>query len=227
MRKEMMGAKVWGWGEDPELAGKNAEIYISKKWKTLTKECSITITGKDTREDILFGITTYLSEPKKVRNLVDDLLKVALTGESKLYFITVNLYDYLISKEKVYRNDLQTLRENYKKREQVLTQKFLEHPKVKALIGDGKPLVTISSTNILCELETKKVNKIIVNAGNYDFDQILDSLHRLTNELIKKEIATRILGYDLWNDVEKSEIEDLYVENGKVYLWVRYPVVKR
>jgi len=223
----MEGAKVWGWGEDLELAGKNTEKYIARRWKVTTKECSIAITGKNTSEDILFGITAYIGEPRKIESLVNDILEVALTGDSKLYFVTVNLYDYIISKERVYRDDLRTLRKTYRKREQTLLQKFSQHPKVKALISNNKPLVIFFSTNILCELESKRANKVIVNVGNYDFDRIIDSLHLLTDRLIKKEVATHVLGYGLWNDIEKSEIEDLYVENGKVYLWLRYPVVKR
>ncbi|MEM2584856.1 MAG: hypothetical protein QXP99_04985, partial [Thermoproteota archaeon] len=69
----MKEAMVWGWGDEPELAGENAERHISKKWKATMAECSITITGRITEEDVLFRITAYIrGKPKSVKNLVDN-----------------------------------------------------------------------------------------------------------------------------------------------------------
>lgn len=220
----MTGARVWGWGEDLELAGKNAQKYVSKRWSATTQECSVGISGKD-REDIFFGITVYLSEPKEVEDIVDDIMDVGLTGKGKLYFLTVDLYDNIASENRVYRNDLSTIRESYKKREQYLLQKFRNHPKVKDLLNENTTLVLSFPTTIICELETKRANKIIINAGNYEFQNILDSLHLLTKKAIEQGIATRILGYDLWGNVDDLELDDLYVENGKVYLWLGPPAV--
>ncbi|MEM2100629.1 MAG: hypothetical protein QXP45_04790 [Thermoproteota archaeon] len=220
----MTGAKVWGWGEDPELAGENAQKYVDKRWKATTKECSIGISGKDS-EDILFGITVYISEPKGTRSIVDDMMDIALSGRGKLYFLTVSLHDNIVSETKVYRNDLEAIYEVYKKREQYLLQKFKNHPKVRAL-NEGKELVVSFVTTVICELESKRVNKVIVDAGNFELESILKSLHLLTNETIKREMATCLLGYELWGDPDKLEIDDLYVENDKVYLWLSHPAVK-
>lgn len=221
----MTRATVWGWGEDLELAGKNAQKYVNKRWSTTTRECSIGISGKD-KDDIFFGIIVYLSEPKEVESIVDDIIDVGLAGKGKLYFLTVDLYDNIASENRTYRNDLSTLRESYKKREQYLLQKFRSHPKVKDLLNENSMLILFFPITIICELETKRVNKIIINAGNYDFQNILDSLHLLTSKAIEKGIATRILGYDLWGNVDDLEIDDLYVEKGKVYLWLGPPAVR-
>ncbi len=69
----MTRARVWG-GEDFELAGENAEKYLSKRWKDTTEECSIAIDCRNVDEGIMFGITVYMNYPKDVRKLVDDLL---------------------------------------------------------------------------------------------------------------------------------------------------------
>ncbi len=221
----MTGARVWGWGEDLELAGKNAQTYIDKRWKTTTEECSISISGKD-KEDILFGISVYLSEPKEVESIVNDMIDIGLAGKGKLYFLTVDLYDSIVSESKVYRNDLSSIYESYKKREQYLLQKFKNHPRVKDLLNENATLVLSFTTTIISELESKRVNKVIIDSGNYELQYILNSLHLFANRAIELGMATRLLGYDLWGNVDDLEIDDLYVDNNKIHLWLGPPAVK-
>ncbi len=90
---------------------------------------------------MFFGITVYLSEPKEVEGIVDDIMDVGLAGKGKLYFLTVDLQDNTASENRVYRNDLSTLRESYKKREQYFLQKFSNHPNVKDLLNENRMLV--------------------------------------------------------------------------------------
>ncbi len=61
----MKGARVWRWGDDPELAGKNAQTYLNRRWRSATEECSIAIDGRN--ENILLGIVVYMSKPKRRR----------------------------------------------------------------------------------------------------------------------------------------------------------------
>lgn len=185
----------------------------------MTRECSITVDGKDS-EDILFGIRLYTSSPKEVKKLTDEILDVALAGKGKLYFVTVNIYDYMAAEKETYRNSLPAVNEAYKRCEQALLQKFREHPEVRALLDENKVLVISFVTTVICELESKHVNKVIVYAGNYDLERIINSLNFFSNKLIEQEIATRILGYDLWGDPKKMRIDELYVEGKKVYLWL-------
>lgn len=223
----MKEAMVWGWGDEPELAGENAERYISKKWKATMTECSITITGRITEEDVLFRITAYIrGKPKGVKNLVDNMLGAGLTRKGKVYSITVGFYDYMASDEEKYRYSLSNVKEICRSRIQILMQKFKEHPRVKALLEKENSLVVIPTTTLLCELESEQADKLIVKAGNYNLEDILKILHLLTDELIKRKVATRILGYSLKDDIEKLEIDDLYVEKKTVYLWLGPPAVK-
>ncbi|MGB9717589.1 MAG: hypothetical protein ACP5PQ_02445 [Thermoproteota archaeon] len=224
----MKEAMVWGWGDEPELAGENAERYVRKRWKATMTECSITITGRITEEDVLFRITAYISgEPKGVKNLVDNMFDASLTVKGKVYSIMVGLYDYMASDEEKYVDSLSSVKEAYENRMQTLTQRFKEHPRVKTLLEKDNSLVVIPVTTLLCELGSEQADKVIVKAGNYNLEDILKVLRLLTDKLIERKVATRILGYGLGDDIEKLEIDDLYVEKGKVYLWLGHPAVKR
>lgn len=217
----MKGARVWGWGDDPELVGRNAQTYVSKRWKSTTEECSIAIDGRN--EDVFFEITIYISKPEGVEELVNKLFDVALTKVDKIYFVTVNLYDHMASSEKAYRNSLTSIREVYKKREQILIQKFKDHPKVKPLLEEERTLVVFSTTSITCELDSEHFNKVVIWTGNCNLDRLLDYVHFLAKGLIECGIATRIMGYDLKNDTNRLAIEDLYTRGSKVFLWLGYP----
>ncbi|MGQ9597289.1 MAG: hypothetical protein ACUVUS_07980 [Thermoproteota archaeon] len=37
--RRVKGARVWGRGDDLELAGRNVQTYVSKRWKSTTEEC--------------------------------------------------------------------------------------------------------------------------------------------------------------------------------------------
>jgi len=67
---------------------------------------------------------------------------------------------------------------------------------------------------------------VIVGITAYDFQHGVDLFSMLNKRSIEKEIATGVVGYELGGDLEKLEIDDIYVENGKVYLMLAYPAVK-
>lgn len=216
----MRSATIWEWGEEFDLAGENAEKYLNKRWKSTTRECSITLQGRISTNggDFLFRVTAYLSsKPKDARKLVDDLLTASLGGD-KVYFISIGLYDRVVSDEERYRDALQAVEHAYRNREQALIQKFREHPEVKALLEGGKELVIISTTTVLCEMESERVEKIILEVNNDNLKDMLDAIRLLANRLIEHEIATRIVGYTLKE--EEMDIEDMYVEDREVCIWL-------
>ncbi|MEM3660712.1 MAG: hypothetical protein QXU11_09960 [Thermoproteota archaeon] len=223
MRK-LKGARVWGWGDDPELVGKNVQAYLNKRWKTTMEECSITVDGR--YENILFEITVYTSEPKDVEGFVNSLFDAALTKADKIYFVTVKLYEHRASNEKTYRNSLSFVKEVYEKREQTLVQKFKEHPEVKPLLEGGRTLVVIPITVIFCELESERFNKIVMRARNSDLEPLLEYINFLANKLVEFKIATRVLGYDVEDNTEELTILDLDVGEQEVFLWLDYPTIK-
>lgn len=222
----MKGARVWGWGDDLESAGKNAQTYVNKRWKSTTEECSIAVDGRG--EDILFKITVYMSKPEVVEDLVNNLFDIVLTRGSKIYSVTVSLHDHMASKEITCTNSLPFVREAYERRKQIFIQKFKDHPEVKPLLEEGRTLIVIPATAILCELESKRFNKVIAWTSNYDLDPLMDYAHLLANRLIECKIATRIIGYDLRNNTEELTILDIDLDTKekKIYLWLDYPPVK-
>ncbi|MBO3833091.1 MAG: hypothetical protein FGF51_06895 [Candidatus Brockarchaeota archaeon] len=224
--RRVKGARVWGWGDDLELAGKNAQTYVNKRWGNKTEECSIAVDGRS--EDILFKITAYMSKPEVVEDLVNNLFDIALTRGSKIYSVTVSLYDHMASSGMTCTNSLPFVREAYERRKQILMEKFKEHPEVKSLLEEGRTLIVIPATAILCELESKCFNKVIVWTSNYDLDPLMDYVHFIANRLIERKIATRIVGYDLRNNVEELTILDIDLDmrGKKVYLWLDHPPVK-
>lgn len=145
---------VWGWRNEPELAGENTEKY-KQKWKAVITECSITITGRITEEDVLFKITAYIrGKPKCVKNLVDNMLGASLTRKGKVYSITVGFHDYIASDKEKNRDSLSDVKETCRNRIKILMQKFKEHPRFKALLEKENLLVVILTTTLLCELES-------------------------------------------------------------------------
>lgn len=146
---------------------------------------------------------------------------------SKIYFVTVNLYDHVDSNKRTYKNSLSVIREAYGRWEQILIQKFKDHPRVKALLEGEKTLIILPVTTIFCELGSERFNKVIVRTSNCDLDPLLNHVHLLVDKLIKRKIATRIIGYDLQDNVDELVIEDLYVRKEKVYLRLVRPLNKR
>jgi len=222
----MTRARVWGWGDDPDLVGKNVAKYVNKRWGSATLECSITATCRERAEGTLFDISAYLSQPEKAGKLADYLFSVALTGDSKVYFIEVEFYDYMASEEKKFRNHLPTVKRTYEEHRRILTERFRNHPEVKSLLEVGRELSVSFPIVLSCELNSKYVNKVIVEITAYDFQHGVGLFSMLNQRLIEKEIAAEVVGYELGGDLEKLEIDDIYVENEKVYLMLAYPAVK-
>ncbi|MEM3390079.1 MAG: hypothetical protein QW491_11810 [Thermoproteota archaeon] len=187
------------------------ETCLVDKWRSTTEECSIAMDGRS--EDVLFKITVYTSKPEVVEDLVNNLFDVALTRGSKIYSVTVNLYEHMASNEITSINSLLHVREACEKRKQILVEKFKDHSEVKPLLEEGGTLIVIPATAIMCELESEAYNKVIVWTGNHDLDLLVDYAHLLAGRLIEREIATRIVGYELRNSVEELTILDIDVDN--------------
>jgi hypothetical protein len=220
----MRGARVWGWGEDLELAERNALAYMARRWRTTMEECSIVVDGR--YENILFEITVYASKPKDVEGLINSLFDAVLAKADKIYSVVVNLYDHAVSNRIAYMSSLSFVKEAYEKRGRILVQKFKDYPEVKPLLEEGKTLVVIPITTIFCELESERFNKVVIRARDCDLEPLLDYIHFLANRLIESKIASRILGYDMENNTDELTILDLDVEGREVFLWLDYPSAK-
>ena len=218
--KRMNRATVWGWGDDFEAARTNSEKYVSKRWKEKTKECAIGITAIERLEGTSFYIAAFTSDPKKVGDLADRLLDVALglKGDIKVDFVTIVLSEDMISEKELYRDSLRYVEEEYKRCEKALVAKVREDPKMKAKV-QGRKIVVIPEVCITCELDSDYANKVIVDATDTNFTRLKNFIHSVNERLIKEELAKGIVGFKLTEDVEKLKIEDIDVEGDKIYMW--------
>jgi len=210
----MNRATIWGWGDDFEAIKTNSEKYVSKRWKETTKECAIGITAKERDEGTIFYITAYTSISKKVGDLADRLLDVALglKGDVKVDFVTIVLSEDMVSEKELYRDSLEYVVEQYKRCEQALIAKVREDPKMKAKV-QGKKIVVIPQISLTCELDSDHANKVIVDATDSDFTRLQNFIHSVNARLIKEGLAKSIVGFKLYEDVEKLKIYDRLVKN--------------
>jgi len=223
MRMKTKGARIWGRGEDFELVKENSEKYVSKGWKSSTKESSVTISGKEIDEGTYFDISAYTSDRDKVGDLAERLLNLVLSGNNKAEFVIIELYDHIESDKELYRESIQTVKENYKTLRQLLVQRLNDDPKVKTLSQDKKPIVVFPPVTLLCELQSEHANKITLETTDSDFSYAINLLHSLIDGLIEQGMARRAIGYKLWADAEALEIFDVHEEDGKIYVDLAYP----
>ena len=203
----MTSATVWAGSEERELARVNSEKYVAKRWKNTTKQCCITITGRKHGKGTSIAISVYTSDRDKVGEFAEELLGTAIRGDSKPYFIIIELYDYMASHKEKYTDDIKTVEEEYKNREQYLIQRFKDDPRVKALTHGEKPIEVYPTTRLHCGLESEKANKIIVEAIDEYFPHVLSVMRFLTEELIERGLAKRVIGYGLSKkNMEKLDI---------------------
>lgn len=217
----MSRATVWGWGDDFEIVKTNSEKYVSKRWKETTKECAIGITAIERYEGTSFDIAAYTSYPKKVGELTERLFDIALglQGDVKVDFVTIVLSEDMISEKELYRDSLEHVEEEYGRCEQVLVARVGEDPKMKAKV-QGRKIVVIPEVCLTCELESEDVNKVIVDATDSDFTRLKNFIHSLNKALIKEGVTKRVVGFKLYEDVEKLKIYDVDVEGDEVYVWL-------
>ncbi len=205
---------VWGWGDKYEAARANSESCIEKFWREATKECHIALVGKDRREGIIFGIDVYTDDPRSVGFLVERLLSLALTGKNKVYEITMEF----LMEEASYKEHLKTL-EEIEKEYEILTgmciEKVKNDPRVKPLT-DGREILVFPDMNLFVELEPEYGLRMTVGAFHFNFNEMLEFIRFLSENLIKNKLAKRILGYGLSLDIDRLEVSDVDVTEDEV-----------
>ncbi|MEM2920838.1 MAG: hypothetical protein QXF26_00800 [Candidatus Bathyarchaeia archaeon] len=213
-------ATVWGWGDEFEDVKKNCEKYVSKRWKESTEECGIYITARERREDVSYDINAFTSDPYKAGDLAERLFYIALDeGDTKVYFVVVQLFDFTFSDTMTYRSPLEDIEKELKERELTIANKFIEDHKVKPLAKDRK-VVFIPELDLLCELESRHANKIVLEIVHCDYSTIKSLLDSLSRALVEEGLATRILGYKLGRGVDELEVLDVDVHGDEVWVWL-------
>jgi hypothetical protein len=215
-----MTARIWEWGDRFEDVKSNIEKYLNKKWKETTKECLVEIRARERDEGISYHIITYTSNAKSVGDLIEGLFYAALDeGDTKVDFITIQLSDTTLSMNLECLSTIGEVEKMLKDYENILTNKFMDDPKVKQ-VACGKKVKIIPQIDILCELKSKIANKIIIEAIHEDFSLIKNLLHSLSNRIIGMNLAEQILGYKLVGGVEGFRIGYIDVWEDEVTVWL-------
>lgn len=212
-------ATVWMWGDDLEAVRVNSEKYVSKRWRGTMEECAIGITGRERDEGTIFYLTAYSSNPKRIGDLAEHLLNVALNlGEDvKVDFVTILLSDHMNSGKELYRDDLEHVEEEYERNRRILTERFGMDPMVKTKAG-GREIIVVPEVSLKCELNSDCANKIIADVVDFDFQRLKNFTRSLSEKLIYEGLARHIVGYKLFVDIERLEIESISIHEDKVYV---------
>ncbi|MEM2089065.1 MAG: hypothetical protein QXO47_05850 [Thermoproteota archaeon] len=216
---KMSHATVWMWGDDLEAVRVNSEKYVSKRWRETIKECVIGITGRERDEGTIFYLTAYSSNPEGIGDLAERLLNVALNleGDVKVDFVTILLSDHMNSGKELYRDDLEHVEEEYERNKRILTERFSMDPRVKTKSG-GREIIVVPEMSLKCELDSDYASKIITDVVDFDFQRVKNFIHSLSKNLIQEGLAKHIVGYKLFIDTDRLEIENISIHKDKVYV---------
>jgi len=121
----------------------------------------------------------------------------------------------MVSNGEVYRKSMEEVERELEERDKDIIRKFSGEPRVKS-VAQGKKIVFIPQTSLLCELSSKIANKIIIEVVHEDFPSMKDLMHSLSNRMIERGLAEQILGYDWWKGVNDLEIGDIDIWEDEV-----------
>ncbi|MEM2051222.1 MAG: hypothetical protein QXU11_10170 [Thermoproteota archaeon] len=213
-------ATVWGWGDRFEDVRTNCEKYVSKRWRETTKECLIYFSGRERDEGIGLDVAIYVSDKGKIGDLTERLFhSIVFVGNAKVYSISIQLFEDIISDKEVYRNPIEEVERELKEREEIIAKRFINDPKVKQ-VARGRKVKFIPQINLICEMESGCSNKIVMELIHEDFDKIRNLLNNLSEELMEKGLAKRILGYKLGRSVDELKVGDIDFWRDEVLVWL-------
>lgn len=73
---------------------------------------------------------------------------------------------------------------------------------------------------MLCELESRYANKIVVELVHIDFSRIKSLLDSLSSGLIEGGLAERVLRYELGRGVDDLEVLYVNSDRDEIYVWL-------
>ncbi|MGB9717568.1 MAG: hypothetical protein ACP5PQ_02565 [Thermoproteota archaeon] len=160
------------------------------------------------------------SSREKVGDLAERLFySIVFAGNAKVYSISIQLFEDAFSSTEVYRNPIEAIKRELEEREKIIIEKFINDPRVKQ-VAEGRKVTFIPQINLLCEMESDSCDKIVVELIHGDFDKIMNLLNNLSEELIEKGLAKRILGYKLGRSIDELKVEEVEVWKDEVTVWL-------
>lgn len=204
----MRRAIVWRRGDSESAVGKKCQLYASRKWRTGTKECMVTVAGRD--EEVFYYVMGYVDSVDKVKNLADRLFESGIRGE-KVYTVSVELHERDRSSEHSCRDDLTAAKAAFERRERKLVEMAKDHPDVKAaLIRKQRPVYAFGTTDLFFEIDSGCAKRIVVKAINSDILRLSEVANMLAQGVGK------IRGYLLPEGVEELIVEEVMEENDQI-----------
>jgi len=132
-------------------------------------------------------------------------------GNVRVEFVTVELFNSIISKDVMYRKTMENVRKEFEEFKRAVASRFISDPRVKEA-AEGKKAEFLVESVLLCEIEPVHINKIILEANHFNLEMPEKFLYTISDGLIKEGLAKRILGYGLHihtKDLNDLEIEDI------------------
>jgi hypothetical protein len=206
----MYAATVWGWGERFEDVGRNCKKHVDKRWKKNIKECKIEIMARERNDGVCYWLTVYLSSPRDVEKIAEDLFYTALfKGDTKVDFVNTYLFDSMVSNKVVCRKSIDEVRNEFDMFIKEVAKRFRSDSKIEPIAKVKKVEFNVDVC-LICELESTVANKVVIDAIHWDFELLSNFVKSLIDDLIEKELASRVLGYGLrTGSTDSLEIVDI------------------
>jgi len=220
----MTSPGIWEPFDRPKRVRLKTKKYIDEMWKDTTKECEIWVSCRDREEDVGFDVRIYTGDPKEVPRLAEQLLNLALIGDTKVYDLSLELHDDEASAEEDYGKDFSTIERIYTEQQGLLADRSKTDERVKQALARGaKDVIVFADVSLFCQLETDRAKKVIVETTADDFGRAKEFIDKLVDRTRNEGLAGRVVGYDLWRDLERLESYEVRVEGEDVFVWMGYP----
>jgi len=215
---------IWEPFDRPNRVRLKTKKYIDEMWKDTTKECEIWVSCRDREEDVGFDVRIYTGDRSEVPRLAEQLLDLALIGDTKVYDLNLELHKDEASAEEDYKKDFSTTERTYTEQQGRLAERSKTDERVRQALAKGARNVTVfADVSLFCQLETDRAKKVIVETTANDFKRTKEFLDKLVDRTRNEGLTTRVIGYDLWRDLERLEPYEVRVEGEDIYVWMGYP----
>jgi len=220
----MSSPGIWEPSDRPKGAKLKTKKYIDEMWKDITKECEIWVSCGDREEDVGFDVRIYTDDRKEVSGLAEQLLDLALMGDTKIYELNLELHNDEASAEENYRRDLSAAERIYDEQQVWLADRSKTDERIRQALAKGaKNIIVFADVSLLCQLETDRAKKVILETTANDFDRARNFLNKLVDRTRNKGLVTHVVGYDLWRDLNRLEPYEVRVEGEDIYVFMGYP----
>jgi len=220
----MSSPEIWERFDTPRKVRVKTKKCIEERWKDTTKECEIWVSGRDREEDVSFDIRIYTNDPKKVPGFAEQLLDLAEASGTKVYDLSLELRESQVSDEEAHKKDIVTVERTYDEQQTLLVNRAKADERVRQALAEGaKNVVVFADINLLCEMDSEVARKVIGEAIADDFETTVNWLVKMIERIKNRGLATKVIGYELWRNLDRLEIYEVDADGDDVCVWLGYP----